>query len=123
MLLMRHTEALLLVHDQKAEVFKMHVFGQQPVRPDDQIALAVFQIPQGLGISAAVAQPAQSFNFNREAKKALEGGLVMLLGQNCGRNQDGCLLSVQDALHHRAESDFRLSETDVSAEQPIHRNG
>ena len=48
-LLVGDAEALLLIHDQQAEVFKLHVLAQQPVGADDQIQLAGFQIPERFG--------------------------------------------------------------------------
>ena len=121
-LLVGHAEALLLVHHQKPEVFELHVLGEQAVCPDDQVALARFQVLDGFAVLTADAHPAQKPDFHREAEEALHGGLIVLLRQNRGRNQNRRLLSVQDALHHRPEGHLGLSEAHVAAEQAIHRD-
>ena len=47
----------------------------------------------------------------------------MLLGQHRGGHQDGGLLAVQHALHHRPEGHLRLAEAHVPAEEPVHGHG
>ncbi len=42
-LFVRHAEALLFVHDEQAEIVKLHVLGKQPVRADDHVHLSGFQ--------------------------------------------------------------------------------
>ena len=43
-LLVRHAEALLLVDDEQAEIAKLHVLRQQPVRADDDVDLAAGEL-------------------------------------------------------------------------------
>ena len=122
-LLVRHAEALLLIHHQKAEVFELHVLGQQAVGADDQVAFSGLQVFDGPAVLPADAHPAQLADFHREAEKALHCGLIVLLGQNRGRDQDRGLFSVQDAFHYRPEGHLGLSEAHVAAEQTVHRDG
>ena len=44
----------------------------------------------------------------------------MLLGQDGGGHQDGRLLPVQHAFHHRPQGHLRLPVAHVAAEQPVH---
>ena len=46
--LVAHAEALLLIDDEQAQVFKLHIFGQQPVRADDDVDFAVLEAAQAL---------------------------------------------------------------------------
>ena len=39
-LLVRHAEALLLVHDQQAEILELHILAEQSVRADNKVALS-----------------------------------------------------------------------------------
>ena len=45
----------------------------------------------------------------------------MLLRQDRGRNQDGNLVSIFNRLERSSHRDFRFSEPDVAAQQPLHR--
>ena len=47
----------------------------------------------------------------------------MLLGQNRGGHQNGCLFAVQHALHHRPQRHLRLAVAYVTAQKPVHRPG
>ena len=92
------------------------------MRADDQVAFSALQIPQHLGVSGCGTQTAEVFDLHREAEKALQRRLIMLLGQNGRRDQNGRLLSVQNAFHDRPEGHLRLAEAHVAAEQPVHRD-
>ena len=46
--LVRDPEALLLVHDQKAEILELDILGEQAVRPDHDIADALADVAQRL---------------------------------------------------------------------------
>ena len=48
LLLVRDAEALLLVHDQQAEIAELHVLRQQPVRADDDVDLAGGEVGERL---------------------------------------------------------------------------
>jgi len=47
----------------------------------------------------------------------------VLLGQHRGGYQDGGLLAVQDALHHRPQGHLRLAVAHIAAQQPVHGYG
>ena len=69
------------------------------------------------------AEAAQDLDAHRVAEEALHRGLVVLLGQDRGRDQDRRLQAVQHALHHGAEGDLGLAVAHVAAEQAVHRGG
>ena len=94
-LLVRDAEALLLVHDQQAQIVEFHVAREQPVRADEDVHFAGF----GGGASdffcsAAAAKAAEHFHFHRKRRHAAAEGLVVLEGQDGGRRQNGDLLAV-----------------------------
>ena len=122
MLLVGDAEALLLVHDEKPQVFEFHVLAEKPVRADHEVELAAGEIPQGLCCLGACAEAAQNPDLHREAEEPLQRRLVMLLGEHGGGYQDRGLFAVQYALHHRAKRDLRLAEAHVAAEEPVHGN-
>ncbi len=123
MLLVGHAEALLLVHDQQAEILELHVLAQQPVRSDHEIALAGGEVGHHLGALSAGLEAAEHADRHGEAEKALQRGLVMLLREHRSRHEDGGLLAVEHAFHHRAQGDLGLAEAHVSAEETVHRDG
>ena len=45
-----HAEALFLVDDQEPKAVKLYILRQKPVRPDDNVAHALLQIPNCLGL-------------------------------------------------------------------------
>ena len=122
-LLVAHAEALLLVHHQKAQVLEAHVLRQQPVGADHQVAAAVGKLRQQPGGLPSGAEAAEHPDVHREAEKALQSRLVMLLGQHRGGHQDGGLLAVQHAFHHRPQGHLGLAVAHVPAEQPVHGHG
>ncbi len=120
---MADAEALLLVDDEQPQILKLDALLQQLVGADDQVHVAGGNIPQGLLLHFGGAEPAEDVDVYGEAPEPAYGGLVMLLGQHRGGHQNGCLLAVHNGLHHRPESNLRLAEAHVTAEQPVHRGG
>ena len=47
----------------------------------------------------------------------------MLLGQYCGRHQNGYLLGIHDGFHHRPQGHFCFTEAYITAEQTVHGGG
>ena len=60
---------------------------------------------------------------HREFLEPLAEGVVMLLGENCRRREEGDLLAAHDCLEGGAHRDFGLSIADVAAHEPVHRHG
>ena len=77
-LLVLDAEALLLIHDHQAQVAKLHVLREQPVRADGDIDLAFRQIGQrGLEFLGR-AEAAEHFDAHGKRLKAPLEGLEML---------------------------------------------
>ncbi len=47
-LFVRHAEALLFIHDEQAQIVKLHVLGKQAMRSDDHVHFARFEFVRGL---------------------------------------------------------------------------
>ena len=86
LLLMRHAEALLLVHDQKAEILKGDILLQQLVRADDQIAASRAQIGERLALLHGGGKARKHADVHRKSAKTRDGGGIMLLGKHSRRH-------------------------------------
>ena len=123
-LLMRHAEALLLVHDQQAQIVETHVARKQPVRADDDVHLAL--LPASASdflLLAGAAEAAEHLDAHRKRRHAPAKRLVMLEDQHGGGRQHGHLFRIGDGLERRAHGDFGLAVAHVAAKQPVHRRG
>ena len=120
LLLMGDAEALLLVHDQQAQVFKGDILRQEPVGSDHDINSAVPETLHGFRLLGPAPEAAHEVDPDREILHALQKRIVMLLGQDRSRNQDGNLPVLLDCLEGGPDRDLCLAVTDVSADQPVH---
>ena len=123
MFLVRDAEALLLVHYEQAQALELHVLLQQPVRTDDEVALAALQVRERGAHLRRAAEAAHDLYVHGVAEKALHRRLVVLLCQYGGRHEDGRLFSAEDALHDGAQGDLGLAVAHVAAEQAVHGHG
>ena len=120
--LVRHAEALLLVHDEKAEIPEGDALLQQTVRADQKIDAARERLFENVLFLAGRTVPGKERDLDRVAEKAAHCGLVMLAGEHRGGHEDRALLAVENALHGRAQRDLRFAVADVAAEQAVHRH-
>ena len=120
-LLMLHAEALLLIDDQKAQIFPLHVFRKQPVRADDDVDLSLCHILYDLILFLARDKAVDHFDIDRIVTKTIDKGLVVLHREDSGRTKEGDLLVVHDCFERSAHRHLGLSESDIAAQQPVHR--
>ncbi len=122
LLLVLDAEPLLLVDDDQAEVVKLHLVRQQPVRTDDDVDLAVGDARQrGLHLGVGL-EPRQRGDRDREARVPVGERRLVLLDEQRRRDQDRDLLAVLDCLERRTYRDLRLAVADVAAHEPVHRH-
>ena len=119
-LLVPDAEALLLIDDQKPEIFEFNVLLKQPVGTDDKVALAGFQIFERFLYLCGGAEAAEHLHGDRKAEKALHGGLVMLLGEHRRRDEYRRLAVIKYALHRRPERDLGLAVAHIAAQKTVH---
>ena len=120
-LLVQNAEALLLIDDDQAEVLENDVAGNEPVRADDDIDAAFAQQLQHFVLFGVRTKTAEHFDPHRIIEHALAEDFEMLLSENSRRREHGHLLAVHHGLERGADCDFRFAETDVAADQAIHR--
>ena len=66
-------------------------------------------------------ETAEHFDAHRIIDHALAKSFEMLLRENGGRREDGDLFAFHDRFEGGANGDLGFSETDVAADQAIHR--
>ena len=115
-------EALLLVDDHHAQRLEPGGGLQQPVGADDDVGAAVAGGLQGLGGLLRRLEARQLPDLHRELAHPLGEGVVVLLGEQRGGDQDGHLLAVLHRLERRPYRDLGLAVADVAADQPVHRD-
>jgi hypothetical protein len=120
-LLVAHAETVLLVDDQQAQARELHVRRQQLVRADDDVDRAVGQARERRLHLLGRAEARQLRHLHRPVGEAVDQGLVVLLGEQRGRRQEGHLLAAVHGDEGGAQRDLGLAEADVAAHQAVHR--
>src|SRR5205085_1891250 len=119
-LLMFDAEALLLVHDHQTQVLELHVLRKQTMSADRDIDLARRNVGdyffQVLGRSKA----AEHLDPHRKWLEAVLKRLEMLEAEDGRRSQHCDLLPIPQGLERGPHHHFRLAESYVAAEQPVH---
>ena len=90
------------------------------MRADDDVHLPLFQLLDRLFLLRAASEPAEQINVDRKIFHPLHKVVVMLLGEDRRRHQKCHLLAVLHRLKRRTDRNFRLSVSDVAADQTIH---
>ncbi len=90
-LFVRHSEALLFVHDQQAEVLEFHVLGKQAVRPNQDVDFPGFHVFENLLLLFLRAEAAEHFDADRKSRETAFECLKMLESENGGRCEHGNL--------------------------------
>ena len=120
-LLVGDAEMLLLVDDHESQPLELDALGEERVGADDDIDRAVGEAFLGLLGLGRGNQPRQSPDLEREAVQPfLEILEVLPRKQGCRADQRD-LTSGHRHDEGRAQRDLGLAETDVAADQPVHR--
>ena len=90
---------------------------------DNQIHLTCPELLQSSSLLIGRAEAAEHIHIHRETPKPGHSGLIVLLSQNGGGDQNGHLFAVHDGFHHRPEGYFCFAEAYVAAEKPVHGGG
>ncbi len=120
-LLLLDAEALLLVHDQQAQVLRPHVARQQPVRADQDVDLASLERRGGLARLLRRAKARHHVDRERVVAQALVEGAEVLLGEHGRGHQEHHLLAVLGRLERGPQGDLGLAVAHVAADQAVHR--
>ena len=119
-LLLAHAESVLLIDDQQAEVAKLDVALQQPVRADDDVHAARGQFLADLLQVGGGAEPAHQLDAHRKGGEAPGEGPGVLPREQRGRHQDSHLFAVHGDLEGGPHGDLGLAVADVAADQQVH---
>ncbi len=117
---MAYAKALLLVHDQKSQVLKLHILGQKAVGADQYVQLSRPHFLQRLPVFFRAAEAADHADVNRKPFKPLDEGSIMLLYQNGGGGQHGYLLAAHYGAECGAHGHLSFAVAYIAAQQAIH---
>ncbi|MNH09223.1 hypothetical protein D3C79_686700 [compost metagenome] len=111
---------MLFVDDHQAQVLDPDVVLQQLVGADDDVDLAFGEVGNGRGDFFGRFETAHHFNGHWPVSKAVAEAVVVLLGEQGGRYQDGHLATAVHSDEGGAHGHFCLAETNVAADQAVH---
>ena len=120
-LLLGDAEALLLVDHDQTQARHVDVPAEQPVRADQDVNLPGGEAGPDRPNLGRRPKPRHHLDLDVETLESPPEGPQMLVGEDRRRRQDRDLQPVVDRLERRPHRDFRLAETDVAAEQAVHR--
>ena len=120
LLFMSHTETLLLINDQKTQIFKLQILRKHSVGTDYNVHHTFSQVFQCLFLLGWGTETAQHINAHRKILHSLDKSIIMLLSQNGGWYQIHHLFAVLNCLKSCPQGDLCLSVTNITTDQPIH---
>src|SRR5215204_4498031 len=120
-LLLTDAEPLLLVDHDQTEILKLDVLLYEPVRSDNDVYRAFREAQHDLALILFRLQAGKHLDPYGKGREPLAERGEVLKRQHCGRHKDGDLEAVVDCLEGGTERDFGFAESDVAANQPIHR--
>ena len=113
-------ELLFLVNDEQAEVLELHALADELVRPDDDVHVAGGQVLEhGLGLRRG-AGAGQVVHPDGKVLQPAGERLVVLEGQDGGRDEHGHLLVVAGGLESGTDGYLGLAEPYVAADEAVH---
>ena len=143
-----HAEAVLLIHDDQAQVIEAHVVGEQGVRTNHDLRGAVGKLLQHLPLSAGTHGGGQQAHTHtvgflpaprgdslggtggriisvrvfgrRHIPQDVQHRTQMLLGKHLGRGEHRGLATRIGNLQHGAQSHHGLTGTHITLQQAVH---
>ena len=120
-LLLRDSEPLFLVEDHQPEILRDHVAAEHPVRPDQDLHLALCEVLQHLLRLGGPPEARDHLDADREVAEALLERVPVLLGEDRRRAEEQRLLPVDGGGERGAHRHLGLAEADVAADEAVHR--
>ena len=117
---MCHAETLFLIDDQKSKVFVNDIFCQKPMGSDDNVNCAFSQFFHRLPVFFRRSQTGKHPHFDAVITHSLDKRIVMLARKNRRRHKNSHLLTIHNGFECRTDRDFRLSISDIPADQAVH---
>src|SRR6185436_13249103 len=107
--------------DDQPEILELDAVLNQFMRTNDDVDLALAECGQGSLLLLARAEPRQFGDLYRPVGETVAKRLVVLFGEQSGRDQNCHLLVVHHADKSCPQRYLGFAETDVAAHQPVHR--
>ena len=120
---MADSEALLLVDDDQAQVMRVHIAAEQPVRAHQDVDVALGETRQRRRLLRLAAEARQDLDRDAERLATLLEVDVVLLREDRRRAQDHDLLAVLRRLEGGPQRHLGFAEADVAADEAVHRLG
>ena len=118
---LHYAEAVLLVHDNQAEVFEFHAILNQRVRSDHKLRVALRNVTPHVALSVQLERAGEQHDAVTGLFQNLPCRKIMLLRQNLGRRHERDLIAVFDSDDRGLESDNRFARADIALQQTPHR--
>ena len=116
-------EALFFVDDEEAEVFEVDVLAEESVGTDDAVDATggeFGEVFQDFSVGEEATDLCDGYGVGRQA---FAKGVVVLLAEYGGGNEDGGLFAGEDGFEDGSDGDFGFTESDVAANESIHGSG
>ena len=123
LLLLHHAETLLLVDDDQSEVLEASVVLHQPMGADDDVHGAGGKVFDHSLLLTSRAEAGEQLDAHGIIRHPFAECVEMLLRQHRRRHQHRHLTPIHHRFERGANGNFGLSETDVTADQAVHRLG
>ncbi len=121
-LFLADAEMLLLVDDEQPEAQEGDVLGEERMGADDDVDAAFGQVPLDRRRLLRSDEAGQLLDAQRQPREALLDGSEMLAREQRGRHHDRDLRPGHGRDKRRAHRYLSLAETDIAANQAIHRS-
>src|SRR3989338_6039120 len=119
--LVNNAEVLLLVDDDKTEIAELHLLSEQRMGSDDDIDIATRKPLFRFRHIFRSNEARHLTDLDGQALKARGEGSVVLAGEKRGRHDDRHLIASHGGDESRTKGNFRLAETHIAANEPVHR--
>jgi len=116
-------KTLFFVDNDQTQVTEIDIVASQSMCTDHDIDFAPFEIPDRFSLLGLTAKSAKLCDLDRKFRHPAAKVVIVLFGQNGGRHQHRDLISAGDRFERGPQSDFCFSESDIAANQAIHRLG
>jgi len=114
-------EALFLIDNDQPQILEFHIAGNQAVRADNEVHRAIGDALDRVADFRWRAEAVEQIDTDRVVRHALAEGAPVLLGKHGCGHEDGDLFAAGDGLEGGTDGDFGFAETDIAADQPVHR--
>jgi hypothetical protein len=116
-----HAEALLFVDDEQTELLEMDVLGEEAMGADDDVDGAVFEAAHDVGLLVLRLEAREARDLDGILAHAALEREPVLLGEHRRRAENGDLFAALRRAERGADGHLRLAESDVAADEPVHR--